>query len=150
MTIYKRYKELGISNKEVFTDEEFAAMPDISTLYPLWKEYNSLTSQKASVENRLAVAQARNADLPDNSARIAELQTYIDAIDGATTLEQIQLRDTRAEYVNEKEQLEAEQTAIDTTPIQAEIDSLASQITAKETEINNECTVLGIEGILNG
>lgn len=148
MTIYDRYKKLGISDKEVFTDEEFAAMPDISTLYPLWKEYNSLTAQKVAAESRLTVAQARNADLPDNSARIAELQTYIDAIDGATTLEQIQLRDTRAEYVSEKEQLEAEQTATDTTPIQAEIDSLTSQITAKETEIRDECTALGIEAIL--
>ena len=148
MTIYSRYKELGISDKEVFEDAEFAQMPDISNLYPLWKEYNALTAQKAAAESRLAAAQARNDDLPDNSARITELQTYIDAIDGATTLEQIQLRDTKAEYVSEKEQLEAEQTATDTTVIQSEIDSLTSQISAKATEITDECTVLGIEAII--
>ena len=148
MTIYSRYKELGISDKEVFEDAEFAQMPDISNLYPLWQEYNALTAQKASAESRLAAAQARNADLPDNSTRITELQTYIDAIDGATTLEQIQLRDTKAEYVSEKEQLEAEQTATDTTAIQAEITTLTSQISAKATEITDECTVLGIEAII--
>ena len=148
MTIYDRYKKLGISDKEVFTDEEFAAMPDISYLYKLWEQHNRLTAQKTAAESRLAAAQARNADLPDNSTRIAELQTYIDAIDGATTLEQIQLRDTKAEYVSEKEQLEAEQTATDTTVIQSEIDSLTSQISAKATEIADECTVLGIEAII--
>jgi len=150
MTIYTRYKELGISDKEKFTDEEFAAMPDISILYPMWKTYNVLTSQKASAEGSLASAQARNANLPDNSERITELQSYIDAIDGGTLLEQIQLKDTRAAYVSEKEQLEAEQEATDLTPIQDEIATLTTQVADKVSEITTECNRLGIEVIING
>jgi len=148
MTIYKKYKEIGISDKEIFEDAEYAQMPDISILYPLWQEYNRLTSQKTGKESQLAEVQARNTDLPDNSERITELESYITAIEGATLLEQIQLRDTKAEYESEKENLEAEQTATDTTAIQSEITSLTSQIASKATEITNECTRLGIEVII--
>ena len=148
MTIYKKYKEIGISDKEIFEDAEYAQMPDISILYPLWQEYNRLTSQKTGKESQLAGVQARNADLPDNSERITELESYITAIEGATLLEQIQLRDTKAEYELEKENLEAEQTATDTTAIQSGITSLTAQIESNATEITNECTRLGIEVII--
>lgn len=148
MTIYKKYKELGISDKEKFTDEEYAAMPDISVLYPLWKEYNNLTSQKTGKENQLAAAETRNSDLPDNSERIAELAAFIAAIEGASLLEQIQLKATKAEYEAEKERLEAEEVATDLVPIQADIDSLTASIATKTAEITNECARLGIEVII--
>jgi len=163
-----RYKHLGLATKDTFTESEYAALPDISTLYPLYIEWEGLTSQKQAAETTLANAQAHNADLPDNSTEIAEkeaeitekqgLITAIDAAyDAAGILDKITLDNAKEGYEQEivaleeqKAALEAEEETIDTTLLQANVDSLTASVAAKATEVNNECTVQGIEAIING
>jgi len=148
MVIQKRYKELGISDKEVFTDAEMITMPSLEVLYPLWSKHQELQTQKTAADAKLTVAENRNINLPDNSTRITELTNLLGAIDGATLLQQVEFKTARDEYSAEKENLEAEQTVIITTEIQAEIITLINHIAVKVTEVNAECVVQGIGDIL--
>lgn len=147
-----KYKELGLSNKKTFTDAEYANLPDISYLYGLFLEYKKIEDRKNAAENRLASAQTRNADLPDNAARITELENLIAdadaAYDSADILDKIKLEEAKEEYIQEKEQLEEEQTPTDTAVIQSEIDALTVDFNEKTTEIKNECSRLGIGDIV--
>jgi len=163
-----RYIKLGLATKDKFTEAEYAALPDISNLYPLYVEYESLLGQKQAAETALANAQAHNAALPNNSTEIAEkeaeitekegLITEIDnAYDTASILDKLTLSSAKAGYEEEVAQLEtqiaaleAEELSIDTTPLQANVDSLTASVAAKATEVNNECTAQGIEAIING
>jgi len=140
MFITHIFKDLGISTKTEFEDAEYNTLltqyPKVSELYKEHKVYNTINSSLNAAQVNLTAIQGRNNNLPDNLERIAELAAFIAAIEGGTLLEQIQLKDTKAEYVAEKERLEAEQTAQDTTEAQARIDTLTTDLVAQKTVVN--------------
>ena len=164
----ERYMKLGLATKKVFTDAEYEALPNISNLYKLYTEYEELLNQKQAAETTLANAEAHNADLPDNSTEMAEIDgqittkqgliTDIDAAyDAASILDKLTLSSAKANYEQEIEQLESQKAeleqgelTIDTVPLQTEVDNLTAAVNAKITEVNDECTALGIEAIING
>jgi len=148
----KLYKEIGISDKEIFTDEEFNALPSLSVLYKVWKEYEALCLQKETLQTSLTVAEERNSALPDNSEVITELDSLIRATEAAYTLagilDKITLTEAKEKYIIEKARWESEQTPTDTRIMQSDIYSLTGQITAKVIEVNEECLALEIGDLL--
>lgn len=148
------FNELGITTATEFEDSEYNALltqyPQVSELYKEYKVYNSLNNSLSAAQANLTSIQERNNNLPDNSARIAELEGLIGEIDVALAdsstgiLDKITLQNAMAEYVTEKEQLEAEQTATDTTEIEARITTLASEVAAQATVVNDLCSAMGM------
>lgn len=159
----KKFIELGISDKYIFTDEERADLPDVSVLHPLYKEYKSIEASKNAADTALANAQAHNANPPDHSTEIAEKeaekiekQDLITAIETeittASMVDRLQmLEPAKAEYEQDIANIEAQiaeleqdELQIDTTTLQANADNLASQLSAKAAEVNAECSRIGI------
>ena len=148
------FNELGITTQTEFEDSEYNALlsqyNQVSELYKEYKAYNSIDNSLNAAQANLTSVQERNNNLPDNSARITELEGFVSDIDTALAdsstgiLDKITLQNAREEYVTEKEQLEAEQTAQDTTEIEARITTLTSELAAQATVVNDLCAAMGM------
>ena len=144
----KRYKEIGISDKDWFTDQEFKQLPDISLLYDLYKDYKSQLNHKQSIENQITQAQERNQDLPDNTDQIQEKEQFITQIeqeyDSETILNKQKLDQLKEQALQEIEELTNQQAPTDIQPLNDSLVLQEQDLTSKIQDLNEESKILGL------
>ncbi len=140
---------MGLRNCINFTEEEWITLPDISVLYPLWEEYNVLKIKKEAVEKKLTTLEVKNANLPDHSSKIGEIEIVIEKIDHQLRNPHLSLelrkqkKLDRELLIGEITRLNVEQTATDLTQLKERLTELTRLYTEKISEINEESNRLG-------
>jgi len=145
---------LGISQKTEFEDNEYAALltqyPEVNNLWVLHKEWDVAKTAYEGKQSQLSNAQASNAALPDNSADITELNSYISEIDtaladsGTGLVDKIKFRELKANYEAQVAELETAQTPQDTTALTAEVATSASTAAEKLSALNTLANAMGL------
>jgi len=150
------FQSLGLATKEEFSDAEYAALiaqyPDVNTLWVLHKNWSASKSALESKQAQLASIQASNAALPDNSAEIATLNGYIADIDTLLDDPSTSLADKikyyrpyKSDYEAQVAELEAAQTAQDTTELESEIATMSSIVASKLSDLNTLASEMGLD-----
>ena len=150
------FKTLGIDSREEFSDAEYTALvtqyPDINALWVLHKNWAASKAQLESKQAQLASTQAANAALPDNTEEITTLTAYIADIDTLLADPETGLADKikyyrpyKAEYEVQVAELQAAQTPVDTSELEAEIATIVSIVASKLSDLNALASQMGLD-----